>query len=280
MGSSIKKVSDQNARFWDELCGSQLAEYLGVKDSSVSSLKRFDDWYFGFYPYLNQHISFDSLNGKRVLEAGLGYGTVSQRLAESGAIYSGLDIAEGPVRMVNQRLLQNQLSGKAVQGSILEPPFEGNSFDAIIAIGCLHHTGDLQLAIQQCWNLLRPGGRMTFMIYYAYSYRRWMQAKQDTFRYFMQELVGKRSVVGATRSDQRGAYDKNLSGDDAPHTDWISIKSVKTYCSKFQAINTHVENIDIDIISIPFLKIRSRDQLLQTKIPSVCGLDLYVTVTK
>lgn len=280
MGSSIKKVSDQNARFWDELCGSQLAEYLGIKDSSVSSLKRFDDWYFGFYPYLNQHISFDSLNGKRVLEAGLGYGTVSQRLAESGAIYSGLDIAEGPVRMVNQRLLQNQLSGKAVQGSILEPPFEGNSFDAIIAIGCLHHTGDLQLAIQQCWNLLRPGGRMTFMIYYAYSYRRWMQAKQDTFRYFMQELVGKRSVVGATRSDQRGAYDKNLSGDDAPHTDWISIKSVKTYCSKFQAINTHVENIDIDINTIPFLKTRSRDQLLQTKIPSVCGLDLYVTVTK
>ena len=82
-----------------------------------------------------------------MLEVGLGYGTVSQKLAQCGAIYTGLDIAEGPVSMVNHRLSSNNLNGSASQGSILAPPFETESFDAIIAIGCLHHTGDLSRAL-------------------------------------------------------------------------------------------------------------------------------------
>jgi hypothetical protein len=38
------EVSQKNAEFWDELCGSHLAKSLGITDSSVESLKKFDDW--------------------------------------------------------------------------------------------------------------------------------------------------------------------------------------------------------------------------------------------
>jgi 2-polyprenyl-3-methyl-5-hydroxy-6-metoxy-1,4-benzoquinol methylase len=58
-----------------------------------------------------------------VLEVGLGYGTVSQRIAESGARYRGLDIAGGPISMVNDRLRQANLPDFAQQGSILAAPF-------------------------------------------------------------------------------------------------------------------------------------------------------------
>jgi SAM-dependent methyltransferase len=56
----------------------------------------------------------------------------------------------------------------------VESPFADGSFDAIVAIGCLHHTGDIGGAIESCRRLLAPGGILIGMVYYAYSYRRWL----------------------------------------------------------------------------------------------------------
>ena len=270
------KVTSANAAFWDELCGSQLAKFLGINDSSPQSLKKFDDWYFDFYPYLDEHIDFNGLKGLEVLEIGLGYGSVSQKIASSGAFYQGLDIAAGPVNMVNHRLAQNGLSGAAVQGSILAPPFEANSFDVIVAIGCLHHTGNLKEAIKQCHRLLRNGGRLIFMVYYAYSYRRFIQAPIDTFKYLLSETLGRRNVVGATDIRHRAAYDVNEDGEGAPHTDWISKKSLKKLCEQFSNFDSRVENIDN---GAPF-QCWTRGQLLDTKIPQLVGLDLYAVAGK
>ena len=269
-------ISSANESFWNELCGTQLANSIGVTDSSPASLKKFDDWYFDFYPYLFDHIPFNDLKDKNVLEVGLGYGTVSQRLAESGTKYQGLDIAIGPVSMVAHRLQQSGVAGKAIQGSILAPSFQPESFDAIIAIGCLHHTGDLQKAIDECYSLLREGGQFIFMVYYAYSYRRWTRSPLATLKYAVREFKGYRGVVGLSASRDRVAYDKNSSGDGAPHTDWISKKSLASLCSKFSKFQPKIENIDRDP---PFIFWKRRS-LLKTNIPNSMGLDLYVSCTK
>ena len=112
-------TDESNNRFWNDLCGSQLAKSLGIVGRRPESLERFDRWYLDFYPYLDRHLALDRLRGRRVLEIGLGYGTVAQRIAERGADYVGLDIAAGPVDMVQHRLSQASLKGEAVQGSIL-----------------------------------------------------------------------------------------------------------------------------------------------------------------
>ena len=122
-----------------------------------ASLKKFDDWYFDFYPYLFRHIPFEAMRGRSVLEVGLGYGTVSQRLCEVGARYRGLDIAEGPVEMVNYRLRALGLLGRAQIGNILHAPFADESFDFIVAIGCYHHTGNIRRAIAESWRILGRG---------------------------------------------------------------------------------------------------------------------------
>lgn len=269
-------VSNKNAEFWNELCGSQLANYLGITDSSPESLKKFDDWYFDFYPYLFDHIPFSNMKGRKVLETGLGYGTVAQRLAESGADYTGLDIAQGPVSMVNQRLAQNNLPGSAVQGSILEPQLPVASFDYVIAIGCLHHTGNLQLAIEQCHRLLKPGGQLIFMVYYAYSYRRFRMTPLLTIKTMVKEAFGYRGVVGKGSNRQRAAYDASSKGGGAPHTDWISKRSLKYYCGAFTSFKATIENIDQEA---PF-RSTPRKELLKTKWPSIVGLDIYATATK
>lgn len=54
-----------------------------------------------------------------------------RKLAENAAWYQGLDVANGPVRMMNHRLLMNGLGGCAVQGSALEMPFADESFDHV-----------------------------------------------------------------------------------------------------------------------------------------------------
>ncbi len=271
------KISNKNSEFWDELCGSQLAKHLGIVDSSKESLEKFDDWYFNFYPYLFDHIPFANLKDKNVLEVGLGYGTVSQRLAESGANYTGLDIAAGPVGMVNHRLNQTNLSGKATQGSILEPPFSDESFDAIIAIGCLHHTGNMRLAIEKCWDLLRPGGSLIFMVYYSYSYRRFRMTPVITARYMVKEYFGGyKGVVGNSANSERAAYDTNSKGGGAPHTDWISKRSLRELCKNFSGFSAKIENMDL---GSPFSKF-TREALLKTRWPERMGLDLYATATK
>lgn len=270
------EISKKNATFWDELCGSQLAKFLGITDASVESLKKFDDWYFDFYPYLFDHIPFEAMKGRKVLEIGLGYGTVSQKLAQSGVDYSGLDIANGPVFMVNQRLAQNNLPGSAIQGSILEPSLPSDTFDYVIAIGCLHHTGNLKLAIEQCHRLLKPGGQLIFMVYYAYSYRRWRMTPLLTLKSMVREAFGYRGVVGSGSNRQRAAYDAASDGGGAPHTDWISKRSLKDCCAIFSSFKGTVENIDQEF---PFQS-TPRKELLKTRWPSIVGLDLYATATK
>lgn len=271
-----EQISSRNSSFWDELCGSQLAKSLGVTDDSTASLKRFDDWYFDFYPYLFDHIPFQDLSGKDVLEVGLGYGTVAERLALSGCRYTGLDIARGPVDMANHRLRQNDLPGRALLGSILDAPFCHPSFDVVVAIGSLHHTGNLQLAIRQCHALLRPGGQLIFMVYSAYSYRRWRMARRVTLGYLLRELQGHRNVVGATDERERAAYDAGSDGQGAPHTDFISRRSLKSLCSVFTDFTARLENIDQEP---PFSK-APRKVLVKTRWPQLVGLDIYATATK
>jgi SAM-dependent methyltransferase len=270
-------IDRENAAFWKELCGTGFAKSIGVVDDTALSLKRFDDWYFAFYPYLFVHVPFEDMRDRDVLEVGLGYGTVSQRISEAGARYQGLDIAEGPVSMVNHRLQQQALGGHALRGNILNAPFDDDSFDYVVAIGCLHHTGNLAKAIEECRRVLRPSGKLILMVYYAYSYRRFFNAWRATLRYMARELLGHRGVVGAGDGRERAAYDTNSEGAAPPHTDWISIRSLHNLCKKFSTFEASLENIDN---GRPFDKSPPRRELLKTTWPRWFGLDLYATATK
>ena len=159
MNGYQSKIDEENAAFWDELCGSVEAKRLGVVDSGKESLRKFDDWYMGNYPYLYRQIPFADMKGRMVLEVGLGYGTISQKIAEVGADYVGLDIAKNPVGMVNHRLRQNRLPGMARQGNILNCPFGDGEFDWVVAIGCFHHTGNLKRCLDEFGVCCGPAGR-------------------------------------------------------------------------------------------------------------------------
>ena len=187
-------IDAANAAFWDELCGSAFARALGITDQSLASLERFDRAYLEFYPYLLARVGLADLAGKSVLEVGLGYGTLSQQIAEVAADYTGLDVAAGPVNMVDQRMHMHALPGRAVQGSILDAPFDAEQFDAVVSIGCFHHTGDVQQCIDETYRVLKPGGRARIMVYNRFSYRQWWRWPRQT----LASLLDRRSGAGGT----------------------------------------------------------------------------------
>ena len=93
---SQSDVDASNAEFWSELCGSGLARAIGVNDASAKSLARFDRAYMDLYPYLERYLPWQ--NGERILEIGLGYGTVGGLLVGRGLDYHGSISHRAPSR--------------------------------------------------------------------------------------------------------------------------------------------------------------------------------------
>jgi SAM-dependent methyltransferase len=244
-----QEVLDQsNAGFWETLCGTGLAQSIGLTGQERDDLRRFDDVYLGHYPYLQRYVPAD-LSGKKVLEIGLGYGTLGQLLAERGADYSGADIAAAPVAMMRKRL---EWLGRPVdtvrQASALELPLEDESFDYVYSIGCLHHTGDLPRSIDEVHRVLRPGGRAVVMLYNRHSlrlgYRSWQNRRN-----------------GMTAEESEAALRKMYEAD------------ARRLFSRFSRVRINVQNFD-------GFRWNIKREWFLGNLARVVGLDLYITADK
>lgn len=270
-----EEINTQNAEFWNTLCGTTLANHIGVTDGSQASLAKFDEWYMRLYPYLLDRVPVSTMRGKKVLEIGLGYGTLSQKIAMAGASYSGLDIAAGPVGMVNSRMNMFELDGSAQQGNMLNCPFEDSHFDCVVSIGCFHHTGDAQRCLDETFRVLKPGGHAYIMVYNQFSFRQWSKFPKQTFAKWRNELKGYATYQRVEGTyEQRQAYDADESGVAAPETDFFSVKQLKTMMKKFHLVECQKENSD------PLFGGAIPRELLLGNLGRWAGLDIYIHAEK
>lgn len=264
-----------NAEFWAELCGTHLARSLGVVDASAESLARFDRAYWEMYPYLGRYLPWHS--GERVLEIGLGYGTVGQWLAERGLVYHGLDISPGPVAMMAHRLEMlgvEEASARITQGSALAIPHPDESFDVVVTIGCLHHTGDLARAVAEVYRVLRPGGEATVMVYNRHSYRHAVMLPLQSLRRGVWRDPRRRAEF------VRAAYDANADGSAAPSTQFTSVAEVRRMFAGFTQVNVRRENCDDFILRLAGRTLVVRRAVFLNNLGRIAGSDLYVTTRK
>jgi len=241
----------------------------------TASLKKFDDWYFAFYPYLFTHIPFEEMRDKDVLEVGLGYGTVSQRIAESGARYQGLDIAAGPVSMANHRLRALGLAEGARQGNILKAPF------AEVALTMSSRSDvctirEISPPPSRVRRILRPGGKLIFMVYYAYSYRRSSKRR------------GRRCAIWRAKARAIAAPSERATASSAPPMTQIRRGSRTPYRLDFNSVAAPALP---EIARLRSLARKHRQRLAlplgkaargatQDAWPRWVGLDIYATATK
>lgn len=101
--------------------------------------------------------------GKNILDAGCGDGVhieVISKSLESNNLYA-LDISLPALVKVKNRYP----NVNTVHGSVLELPFENNSFDLIFSYGVIAYTGKPKEALKELARTLRVGGKLGFWIY-------------------------------------------------------------------------------------------------------------------
>jgi len=259
----MESIDLENSIFWNDLCGSYL-----IKDLNIN-----DDYYLNHYPYLLKHVPVETFKGKKVMEVGLGYGTLSQKIAENCDEYCGLDIASGPVDLVNRRLSYLGVGGSAQTGSIKDCPFPDSTFDVVVAIGCYHHTGDLRKAISETSRVLKPGGVCYLMVYNKYSYRQWIHSPILTIKRFLKEKFSATSVNIETTERERKTFDTNKIGDGAPETQFYSVNELHSIMeSYFDQITLTKENVDH--LRFGERKLLDRAAVLKS-LGNTMGLDVY-----
>lgn len=152
--------------FWNEAsCGEDL--YLPGSDRRAYDLQykvRYE-----LEPYIEKFAGFDAVEGKRVLEIGVGLGADHQRFAEMGADLFGIDLTERAIEHTARRLAAYGLSSKLAVGDAERLEFPDEYFDRVYSWGVLHHTPSTGLAVLEVHRVLKPGGVAAVMIYHKWS---------------------------------------------------------------------------------------------------------------
>jgi SAM-dependent methyltransferase len=262
-----KEIDAKNSEFWDELCGSSMARDLGITEITPESLEKFDQAYMNYYPYLAGYVTAEDLKNKKVLEIGLGYGTLGQFLVSQDCDYYGLDIAEGPVAMMTDRLkfMGIESEDHVRVGSALDIPFLNESFDFVYTIGCLHHTGNIPKSVDEVHRVLRPGGKAIVMLYNRHSYRQLVQVPYGRIK---ETLLHKKHKD--TFAWVRSLYDRDSSGQAAPHTDYVTRSEVYRYFNKFSRVGIDSRNFDTYVL---LKKVAITRESLLNNIGRIPGLD-------
>ena len=207
---SQKELDALNAAFWNEPCGTKLAQ----RTNTTNNFEAFDREYFRLYPFLKGYL--DRFSGY-VLEIGVGYGTVGQYLKGRCNSYIGVDIATEPLKLLTSRGLV------AHAGNVLELPKEWtDTFDGVVSIGCIHHTGDMHKALDEIYRVTKKGGRALVMLYNAEA--------------------------------DNPSYDRNSKGEPAPCVEHVTINDVQDYFECWDVLTIKTENAPHNDIYIEAIK--------------------------
>ncbi len=103
------------------------------------------------------------LQQKQVLDVGCGGGILSESMAARGAIVTGIDLAEKPLKVAELHLLESgqQVTYRRISAEDLarERPA---SFDAVTCMELLEHVPDPAATVAACAALVKPGGQVFF----------------------------------------------------------------------------------------------------------------------
>ena len=259
----------KNENFWNELCETVPFRRLGLKKITLYSLEVFDKWYFNHYPYLKKYFSEDTLKDKSVLEIGLGFGSVGEYLALNSKEYTGVDLANNPVKLMQERIqLKKIIRARVHNENAIDLSFNDNSFYFLVSIGCLHHTTNLSTSINEVYRVLKPGGQAVIMIYAKYS----ITSLLLPF-FYITDLIKNGFSLNKIKFFRRFAYDSNLKGNAAPKTVFTTKKELKIVTSKFESIKFCRENY-----WFPFL--RKKVFFLNNCLIQTFGNDWYLILKK
>ncbi|HEY4823942.1 MAG TPA: methyltransferase domain-containing protein [Solirubrobacteraceae bacterium] len=112
-------------------------------------------WYRGRRKVLERVIDDLRLPARaRILDAGCGSGRNMVELARHGTV-TGIELAEASVALARERGM-----GEVIAGSVLEMPFEADSFDLAASLDVIEHLEDDLAALRELRRVVAPSGSL------------------------------------------------------------------------------------------------------------------------
>ena len=158
--------------FWqDHPCGDmQVGGLHSYADDYESFFQAYDHYRYTKEAHILECLNEIDFSGKETLEIGLGQGADTEQIIRRGAIWSGVDLTTESVSRVRSRLQIRNLSHRALrEGSVLNLPFQDNSFDIVFSHGVLHHVPAIEKAQREIHRVLRSNGKLIVMLYAKWS---------------------------------------------------------------------------------------------------------------
>lgn len=154
---------------------------------------------------------FSVYSDKKVLEAGCGTGRESIYMASRGADLTAIDVTDKSISVAKEHSEKFNFKYKIKfnKASVLELPFENNSFDIVLSSGVIHHTEKPQIAFQQLVRVLKPGGYLILYVYNDYAHI-FPNLRRKIVNYFAKDDVDKRVEI-ALKVFHRYLRGKNIA---------------------------------------------------------------------
>ena len=117
--------------------------------------------------------NFDNVyKGKNILEGGCGTGRESMYLALKEAKLTAIDITDKSLDIAEKQSQKYNFKNKIsfTKASVLDLPFENNTFDIVISSGVIHHTADPNKAFSELARVLKKDGILILYVYNNYAH--------------------------------------------------------------------------------------------------------------
>jgi 2-polyprenyl-6-hydroxyphenyl methylase/3-demethylubiquinone-9 3-methyltransferase len=97
-------------------------------------------------------------DGLRVLDVGCGGGLISEPVARLGAAVTGIDAADRNIAVAAAHARESGLSIDYRAATVEDLAKAGERFDAVLALEIIEHVADVELFLDACGTVLKPGG--------------------------------------------------------------------------------------------------------------------------
>ena len=259
-------------QFWDaNPCGETL---VGKDQEWATFFTRYDEFRYRTEGHILGELDRLHLNGKKVLEIGIGQAADSAQIIRRGGRWHGLDLTAEAVFRAKTRFELFQLPYQAVkQGSATEIPYGDASFDVVYSHGVLHHIPPIRQVSKEIRRVLKPGGRLVMMMYHKNSLN-YLMSINVIRRLLMIGLFGLAKLGAGSlitnpllAGHLKNAEDfglttylrnplfmmKNTDGPGNPYSKVYDLHSVATDFAEFNIVDSRVHFLNER--HLPFLKI-------------------------
>lgn len=105
-------------------------------------------------------LALDALSGLDILDVGCGGGLVCEPMARLGAVMTGIDADSTAIAAATAHAARAGLGVEYINAATTD--LKRRQFDVVLALEIVEHVSDVDVFVQSCADLCRPGGIVIF----------------------------------------------------------------------------------------------------------------------